>query len=96
MAGPAASADSSTSTDVPAMLARNACTACHGTTQKIVGPAFREVAARHSARADVVDYLAGRIRSGGQGEWGTILMPAQSLTDDDARSIAKWIANGAK
>jgi cytochrome c len=92
----AALGDSTPSGAVAARLARNACTACHGMTQKIVGPAFRDVAARHSARADAVDYLAGRIRGGGQGAWGTVPMPAQSLAEDDARSIAKWIVNGAK
>jgi S-disulfanyl-L-cysteine oxidoreductase SoxD len=81
---------------VVALLERNACTACHGVAQKIVGPAFRDVAARHGARADAVDYLAGRIRSGGQGVWGAIPMPAQTLAEDDARRIAHWIASGAK
>ncbi|MES3014176.1 MAG: c-type cytochrome [Pseudomonadota bacterium] len=82
--------------DVAELLKRNACTACHATTQKIVGPAFREIARKHADRKDLVDYLTGRIRNGGDGVWGTIPMPTQALPEVDARSIAGWIANGAK
>ncbi len=77
-------------------MKRNACTACHAATHKIVGPAFQEIARKHAERKDLVEYLAARIRSGGQGVWGAIAMPSQTLTEDDARSIARWIASGAK
>ena len=86
----------STGPDVAELLKRNACTACHGTAQKIVGPAFQEIARRHADRKDLIEYLVARIRNGGEGVWGTMPMPAQSLTEADARSIAGWIANGAK
>ncbi len=82
--------------DVAELLKRNACTACHATAQKLVGPAFQAIARKHADRNDLVDYLAARIRNGGDGVWGTIPMPAQSLPEADARSIAGWIANGAK
>ena len=66
-------------------------------SSRLIGPAFREVAARYAGRADAVDYLAGRIRSGGQGSWGSIPMPGQAeLKDADARAIAAWLAEGAK
>jgi cytochrome c551/c552 len=94
--GKVAAVVASNSPDVAELLKRNACAACHATAQKIVGPAFQEIARQHADRKDLVDYLAGRIRSGGDGVWGTIPMPAQSLSDADARSIAGWIANGAK
>ena len=84
------------STDVADLLKRNSCTACHSATQRIVGPAFQEIARRHADRQDLVGYLAGRIRNGGDGIWGAMPMPAQSLPEADARSIAGWIANGAK
>jgi cytochrome c len=82
--------------DVAELLKRHACTACHATAQKIVGPAFQEIARKHADRKDLIDYLAGRIRSGGDGVWGPAPMPAQSLPEADARSIAGWIASGAK
>ena len=82
--------------DMAELLQRHGCTACHSTTQKIVGPAFQQIARKHAERPDRVEYLAGRIRGGGQGVWGAIAMPAQSLPEADARSIAGWIASGAK
>jgi cytochrome c len=78
-----------------ALLQKNACVACHAVDRKIVGPAFTDIARKHGARADAATYLAGKIRSGGSGVWGPVPMPPQSLSEDDARTIAQWIAGGA-
>ena len=79
------------------LVQANACTSCHGVTNRLVGPAFQDVATKYAGRADVVDYLIGKIRNGGQGVWGVIPMPAQAqLKDADARAIAQWLAAGAK
>ena len=79
------------------LIKANACTGCHGVTQKIVGPAFQDVAKKYAGRSDAVDYLAAKIRNGGQGVWGPIPMPAQAqLKETDARAIAQWMAAGAK
>lgn len=83
--------------DTKALLAANSCTACHGMTNKIVGPGFTEILARHKGKADLEAYLTGRIQSGGSGVFGAVHMPPQpQLSDADARAIAKWIADGAK
>ncbi len=83
--------------NVNSLLAANACTACHGVKNKIVGPGFNEIAAKHKGRADAEAYLAGKIKSGGSGVWGAVPMPPQpQIKDDDARAIAQWIAAGAK
>ena len=86
--------------DVSLLLKANACTACHGTTNKIVGPAFQDVARKYAAgtaNTNVVDYLAAKIRSGGQGVWGAIPMPEQAqLGEADSLAIARWIATGAR
>jgi len=79
-----------------ALAKKNACIACHGIDNKIVGPGFREVQKKHAGRADPVDYLAGKIVSGGTGVWGAIPMPPQTLSPEDAKTIARWIADGAK
>jgi cytochrome c len=79
------------------LLAANACTACHGVKNKIVGPGFVEVAAKHKGKADLEGYLVGKIKNGGAGVYGAIPMPAQpQLSDADAKAIAQWIAAGAK
>ncbi len=78
------------------LLQQNACTACHAADVKIVGPSFKDIASKYAGRPDAQDYLSQRIRSGGQGVWGPIPMPAQAqLSQADADLIAKWLAAGA-
>jgi cytochrome c len=79
-----------------ALLSQHACTACHGMDNKIVGPGFAEIAKKYADRADRVEYLAGKIVAGGSGVWGAIPMPAQTLSAEDAKGIAQWLAQGAK
>ena len=75
-----------------ALLNKNGCMACHSVNTKVVGPAFADVAKKHAGKAD---YLAGKIKSGGSGVWGAVPMPAQTLSDADAKTIAAWLAAGA-
>ena len=77
---------------VLALLSKNVCTACHGINKKIVGPGFNEIAKKYPGK---VDYIAGKIKAGGSGVWGPVPMPAQNLSEADAKLIAIWIANGA-
>ena len=79
-----------------ALAARHTCTACHGMDNKIVGPGFKEIANKYAGRADAQAYLASKIKDGGQGVWGTIPMPSQGLSDNDANALAAWLAAGAK
>ena len=83
------------SADVSVILSKNACSACHGIDNKIVGPAFKEIAAKQGGKADTVSYLTAKIKSGGSGIYGAIPMPAQSLSDADAKKVALWISQGA-
>ena len=81
----------------PLDLARaSACTACHGVTDRIVGPAFREVASRYRADAGAQAKLVARVKAGGTGTWGAVPMPPQpQLADADARTLVQWILAGA-
>ncbi len=79
-----------------ALINKHGCVACHSVDNKIVGPSFKDVAGKYAGRADGVDYLTGKIRAGGQGVWGAIPMPAQTLPEADARAIAQWLMDGAK
>jgi len=96
LAAAAPQAAASVNAQVLKLLAQHNCTACHGVENRIVGPGFTEVAKKHGERADALVYLAGKIRSGGQGLWGDALMPPQTLPDADAALIARWLADGAK
>ena len=75
------------------LLQKNACVACHGMDTKLVGPAFKAIAQRYKARADAVNYMSGKIKGGGQGVWGNIPMPAQSVSDAEAAQLAQWMAS---
>lgn len=79
-----------------ALLGKNGCTACHGMDTRLVGPGFAEIAKKYAGQADAQAYLGGKIRAGGTGVWGAIPMPAQALSEADAKSIAQWLADGAK
>ena len=74
------------------LLADNACTSCHGVDQKIVGPSFREVAARYAGDGGASGRLATKIKAGGAGTWGAIPMPPQAgLSDGEAALLAEWV-----
>ena len=65
------------------LVARHACTGCHGMTNKIIGPGFNEIATRSTkGRNDAQSYLSKRIKDGGQGVWGAIPMPPQAGLKD--------------
>ena len=75
-----------------ALAGKNGCTACHGMSNKIVGPSFADIARKYPGKTD---YLAQKIRSGGSGVWGAVPMPPQTLGEGDAKVIAVWLAAGA-
>lgn len=80
----------------PAALAANGCMGCHSVEAKVVGPAFKEVAAKYKGQADAAKSLSASIKAGGAGKWGPIPMPPQAqLKDDDLKSIVDWLVGGA-
>ncbi|CAN7372614.1 c-type cytochrome [Pseudoduganella sp. LjRoot289] len=82
----------------PQALARqNACMACHGVGNKIVGPALRDIAARYKSDAAAAQRLAAKVKAGSTGAWGPVPMPAQGhVKDEDIAAIVGWILDGAK
>jgi len=78
-----------------AKATQHSCTACHGVDKAIVGPALNAIAKKHAGRSDLQAYLLQKIRSGGQGVWGAVPMPPQTLPEADAALLATWIAGGA-
>jgi S-disulfanyl-L-cysteine oxidoreductase SoxD len=83
------------SADVTATLNKNACTACHGIDNKIIGPSFKEIASKQVGKADAVAYLMGKIKNGSSGVYGSTPMPPQNLGEVELSNVAKWIAAGA-
>ncbi|OEZ59945.1 MULTISPECIES: c-type cytochrome [unclassified Duganella] len=83
--------------DAQQLLNKNGCLACHGVSNKIIGPALRDIAAKYQGRADRAAYLQAKIRSGGAGAWGAMPMPPQSqLKEADMQAIVQWLASGAQ
>lgn len=68
------------------------CMACHAVDKKLVGPAYKEVAAKYAGQKDASDALAAKIIKGGVGVWGAIPMPPNAqVTPQEAKRLAIWI-----
>ncbi|MCJ8170841.1 c-type cytochrome [Atopomonas sediminilitoris] len=67
------------------------CVACHSVDAKLVGPAFKEVAAKYAGQADAADVLAASIKNGQNGKWGPIPMPPNNVTEEQAKVLANWV-----
>ncbi|MBS0569532.1 MAG: c-type cytochrome [Proteobacteria bacterium] len=80
----------------PALIQKYGCVACHSADRKIVGPAFRDVAAKFKGHADAVATLTRAVRGGSTGVWGSVPMPPQAgPTDAELAGIIEWILAGA-
>jgi cytochrome c len=68
------------------------CMACHATDRKLVGPAYKDVAAKYATDKSAVDKLTTKIQKGGAGVWGPVPMPANmQVSDAEAKKLAAWV-----
>lgn len=68
------------------------CMACHAVDKKLVGPAYKDVAAKYAGQKDAADKLAAKILKGGSGVWGAIPMPANAQVNAaEAKTLATWV-----
>jgi cytochrome c len=73
------------------MPAKYGCTACHAVDHKVIGPAFKDVAAKYKGQ-DVEAKLVAKVRNGGAGVWGqTPMVPNPQVPDADLHALVKWI-----
>jgi cytochrome c len=87
-AAPAAQAAAVSPDEMPA---KYGCTACHAVDHKVIGPAFKDVAAKYSGQ-DVEDKLVAKVKNGGSGVWGQVPMtPNPQVPDPDLHALVKWI-----
>ena len=71
---------------------QKACLACHQIDKKLVGPAYKDIAAKYKTDKDAEKKLAVKVRAGGTGVWGQIPMPANpSVSEAEAATLVKWI-----
>jgi cytochrome c len=92
---PAAKADVTDSPDFVKgleLVNNNDCKTCHKVDEKLIGPAFRDVANKYPNNPSTLDTLAHKIIKGGQGNWGSIPMAAHDkLSVEDATAMAKYV-----
>ena len=76
-----------------ALATSKSCMACHGLNNPLVGPSFRDVAARYQGRADANTVLVEKITKGSTGAWGAMPMPPQGqlVNAAEANALATWI-----
>ena len=68
------------------------CMACHAVDKKLVGPAYKDVAAKYAGQKDAVDMLSAKVIKGGSGVWGQIPMPANpQVSEAEAKQLVQWI-----
>ena len=68
------------------------CMACHAVGNKVVGPAFKDVAAKYAGQKDAEDKLVQKVLKGSSGVWGAVPMPANAqVSDAEAHTLVKWI-----
>jgi cytochrome c len=71
---------------------KNACLSCHSVDKKVVGPAFKDVAAKYAGDKAAHDMLAAKVKAGGKGVWGPIPMPANpGVKPEDLDKIISWV-----
>ena len=68
------------------------CMACHAVDKKLVGPSYKDVAAKYAGQAGAADKLAEKIMKGSSGVWGPVPMPANAQVNAaDAKKLATWV-----
>jgi cytochrome c len=68
------------------------CFACHSVDKKLVGPAFKEVAAKYANDKTAADKLAQKVMKGGSGVWGPVPMPANpQVSEAEAKKLVAWV-----
>ncbi len=66
--------------------------ACHQIDTKVVGPAYKDVAAKYKGDAAALDTLVKKVKAGGVGVWGQIPMPPNAaVSDEDIKTLVEWV-----
>ena len=77
--------------DGAALLAKYNCIACHAVDKKLVGPAYKDVAAKYAGDKSAPVKLQQKVKAGGSGVWGTVPMPPNNVPDADLKTLVAWI-----
>jgi cytochrome c len=76
----------------PELAQKKNCMACHAVDKKVIGPAFKDVAAKYAGDKDAPAKLATKVMKGGSGSWGQIPMPANpQVSEAEAKQLVAWV-----
>ena len=68
------------------------CMTCHGIDKKVIGPGYKEVAAKYRGNKGAEADLIKKVKAGSKGVWGEIPMPPNAhVKDEDIKTIVQWI-----
>ena len=74
------------------LLQASGCTACHSVDKKLIGPAYKDVAAKYRGNKGAEADLVKKVKAGSKGVWGDIPMtPNAHVKDEDIRTMVQWI-----
>lgn len=74
-----------------ALAQKSGCLACHTVEKKVVGPAFKDIAAKYKGNAKAEEMLIAKVTKGGSGVWGPVPMPANAkVTPEDMKTLVQW------
>jgi cytochrome c5 len=91
-AAPAASAPAAAGASAEQLLQKNGCLACHAVDKKVIGPAYKDVAAKFGADKNALALLAQKVKGGSVGTWGQVPMPPNpQVSDADLQTMLKFI-----
>ena len=74
-----------------ALAQSKACMACHAIDKKVVGPAYKDVAAKYKGDKTAVAKLSAKVIKGGSGVWGAVPMPPNAVTPAEAKTLVEWV-----
>ena len=74
------------------LIGSNDCMTCHAIDRKVIGPSYIDVSKKYDSTEAVIDTLVSKIKHGGKGNWGEVMMtPHPDLPDADAKELVKYI-----
>lgn len=76
----------------PELAKKHACLSCHAIDKKVIGPSYKDVAAKYKGKPGAAAMLAQKIKKGSTGVWGKVPMPPKpTISDADAKALATWL-----
>ena len=75
-----------------ALAKNNGCFACHAVDKKLVGPAYKDIAAKYRSDKKAEASLIKKVKEGGKGVWGEVPMPPNGhVKDADIKTMVEWV-----